>query len=107
MTQQIAEDRRKHQRILLPENHFLPCKSLAPKFEGIVSIIGTGGLFVRTNHALTMGQTLRLRIQDPSLKFEVQCTVRDVTEKGAGVEFAPLSLPKQRVLQNFLRTLRP
>ena len=107
MSAQRAEDRRKHQRILLPEDQFLPCKGLDPKFEGKVSVIGTGGLFVRTRHAVNMGQTLRLRIEDPSLTFEVQCTVRDVNEKGAGVEFTPLDPPQQRILQEFLRTLRP
>jgi len=107
MSFQNVEDRRKHKRILLPEHQFLVCKSLDPKFDGKVSVIGTGGLFVRTRHALTMGQTLHMRIEDPSLTFEVQCTVRDVNEKGVGVEFAALDQPQQRILQEFLRTLRP
>ena len=107
MTPQPDEDRRKHQRILLPEDHLLVCKGLDPKFEGRVSVIGSGGLFVRTRQALTMGQIIRVRIEDPALTLEIQCTVRDVNEKGAGVEFHALAHPHQRILQQFLRTLRP
>lgn len=107
MSQQNQIDRRKHKRILLPEHHFLPCRGLDPKFDGQVSIIGTGGLFVRTREPFEMGQTIKIRVEATALNFEVVCTVRDVSEKGAGVEFAPLDQPQQRVLNNFLSTLRP
>jgi c-di-GMP-binding flagellar brake protein YcgR len=107
MSHQNIEDRRKHKRILLPEHQFLSCKGLAPKFEGQVSIIGTGGLFVRTRQSLTMGQTIRLKVEDPALSIEVECKVRDVSEKGVGVEFMPLDPPRQRTLQDFLHSLRP
>jgi len=107
MSHQNVEDRRKHIRILLPEHQFLCCKGIDPKFEGQVSIIGTGGLFIRTNHPLAMGQSLYLRIEDPSLNLEIDCKVRDASQNGAGVEFINVDPPRQRTLQGFLRTLRP
>jgi len=107
MTTSRAEDRRKHQRILLPEDQFLNCKGLDPKFDGKVTVIGTGGLFIRTKQSLSMGQKVRLKVEDPALNFEVQATVRDASEKGAGVEFDPLDNPHQRTLQAFLSKLRP
>jgi c-di-GMP-binding flagellar brake protein YcgR len=107
MSHQNVEDRRKHKRILLPEHQFLHCRGINPKFEGQVSIIGAGGLFVRTNQSLSMGQTIRLKIEHPNLNLEVEAKVRDVTETGAGLEFNELNLPSQRTLQDFLRSLRP
>lgn len=107
MSHQNVEDRRKHKRILLPEHQFLPCKGVDPKFEAQVTIIGTGGLFIRTRHTLTMGQTIKLKIEAPALSLEVHCTVRDSNEKGAGVEFQALDHPQQRALNNFLTSLRP
>ncbi len=107
MTYNSSEDRRKHKRILLPEHQFLHCIGVDPKFEGEVSIIGSGGLFVRTKQSLTMGQTIHLKVEDPNLNLETEAKVRDVNEKGAGVEFTNLDAPRQRVLQDFLRTLRP
>jgi c-di-GMP-binding flagellar brake protein YcgR len=107
MSFQNAEDRRKHRRILLPEHQFLSCKGLDPKFEGQVSVIGAGGLYVRTRHQLTMGQNVRLKVEHPNLILEVEAKVRDVTETGAGLEFNELDPPRQRTLQDFLRSLRP
>jgi hypothetical protein len=107
MSHQSVEDRRKHIRILLPEHLFLSCKGLAPKFEGKVSVIGSGGLFVRTKQSLSMGQTIHLKVEDPNLNLEAEAKVRDVNEKGVGVEFTNLDPPRQRKLQDFLRTLRP
>ena len=54
-----------------------------------------------------MGQTIRLKVEDPALSIEVECKVRDVSEKGVGVEFMPLDPPRQRTLQDFLHSLRP
>ena len=107
MTYNSSEDRRKHKRILLPEHQFLHCIGVDPKFEGEVSIIGSGGLFVSTKQSLTMGQTIHLKVEDPNLNLETEAKVRDVNEKGAGVEFTNLDAPRQRALQDFLRTLRP
>ena len=107
MNYNAAEDRRKHKRILLPEHQFLKCKGTNPKFEGQVTVIGSGGLFVRTKQSLTMGQTIYLKVEDPNLTLEAEAKVRDVNEKGVGVEFANLDSPTQRKLQDFLRTLRP
>ena len=107
MTYNSAEDRRKHNRILLPEHQFLHCKGVDPKFEGKVTVIGSGGLFVRTKQAMTMGQTIYLKVEDPNLNLEAEAKVRDVNEKGVGVEFANLDAPTQRKLQDFLRNIRP
>jgi c-di-GMP-binding flagellar brake protein YcgR len=107
MSHQNVEDRRKHTRILLPEHQFLHCKGINPKFEGQVSIIGAGGLFIRTNQSLSMGQTIRLKVEHPNLNLEAEAKVRDVNEKGVGIEFTDLDPPRQRTLQDFLRSLRP
>jgi c-di-GMP-binding flagellar brake protein YcgR len=107
MSHKSVEDRRKHVRILLPEHQFLHCRGIDPKFEGKVSVIGSGGLFVRTKQSLSMGQTIHLKVDDPNLNLEAEASVRDVNEKGVGVEFTNLDPPRQRKLQDFLRTLMP
>jgi c-di-GMP-binding flagellar brake protein YcgR len=107
MSHQNVEDRRKHKRILLPEHQFLHCRGIDPKFEGQVSIIGAGGLFIRTNQSLSMGQTIRLKVEHPNLNLEVEAKVRDVSQNGVGVEFINADPPRQRTLQDFLHSLRP
>ena len=54
-----------------------------------------------------MGQTIHLKVEDPNLTLETEAKVRDVNEKGVGIEFTDLDPPRQRTLQDFLRSLRP
>ena len=49
-------DLRRHQRILVPSGHIMRIASTeGPKLEGAVTVIGLGGMFVRTNRPSLSG----------------------------------------------------
>src|ERR1700722_13055158 len=57
-------DPRRHARILLDPQHTLRCESAAPKINGSVTVIGLGGMFVRTASIQPFGAELRLRVHN-------------------------------------------
>jgi hypothetical protein len=99
-------DPRRHARILLDPQHTLRCESAAPKINGSVTVIGLGGMFVRTASIQPFGAELRLRVHN-SVTFEVGCTVRSVSENGVGVEFTAMAHQEEEKLKNLLHHLRP
>jgi len=100
-------ERRVHGRILLPEGGMIPCRGISPKFEGVISVIGVGGMFIRTRESFTHGTSLSVSIEDTSLKITADCRVCDVQANGVGVEFTDLDAETQRKLQELLQPLRP
>ncbi|MFZ0636439.1 MAG: PilZ domain-containing protein [Candidatus Acidiferrales bacterium] len=107
MTLTTPEDRRKQRRILLPEGRTLPCHGIEPSFDGVVSVIGMGGMFIRMRSAKTPGAVLRVRVEDSDLTFQVECTVRDAVESGVGVEFTKMAAEDEGKLKDLLHRLRP
>jgi hypothetical protein len=99
-------DPRRHARILLDPQHTLRCDSATPKINGSVTVIGLGGMFVRTASLQPFGTVLKLRVHN-SVVFEARCTVRSVAENGVGVEFTALARPEEEKLKNLLLHLRP
>lgn len=103
----VRKELRRHQRILVPEGHRIRCQGVDPKVEGIVTVIGLGGMFIRTRNSQPYGAVLNLRLQDELSAFDAQCAVRNVAENGLGVEFTSLSPADEQKLKNLLRQLRP
>lgn len=62
----------------------------APPFEGIVTVIGLGGMFIRTPNTEAPGTILSLHLDDPVAAFDFECTVRHITENGMGVEITSI-----------------
>ena len=79
-------DLRHHQRILVPEGRKIRAESQggSHRLEGIVSVIGLGGIFVRTRASEPMGAILRLKLTDSLVTFESDCTVRSVAQNEIG-----------------------
>jgi c-di-GMP-binding flagellar brake protein YcgR len=103
----IKKELRRHQRILVPDGHPIRCQGAEPKVEGIVTVIGLGGMFIRTRNSQPYGAVLNLRIQNKFSLFDAQCTVRNVAENGLGVEFTSLSPTDEQKLKGLLQQLRP
>jgi len=99
-------DPRRHSRILLAPQHVLRCESAALKINGSVTVIGLGGMFVRTASVQPFGTVLKLRVHN-SVIFEAGCTVRSVSENGVGVEFTAMARAEEEKLKNLLLHLRP
>ena len=99
-------DPRRHSRILLDPQHALRCESATPKINGSVTVIGLGGMFVRTASVQPFGTVLQLRVHN-SVIFEAGCTVRSVSENGVGVEFTAMARAEEEKLKNLLLHLRP
>ena len=79
---------------------------MAVCFEGVVTVIGLGGMFIRTSKAQPPGTTLWLTLEDPVVTFESECTVRHVAENGVGVEITAITPENERRLRALLLRLK-
>jgi hypothetical protein len=100
-------DLRHHQRILVPSGHTMRIHSngAALPFEGLVTVIGLGGMFIRIPKGPTPGTVLKLTLEDPVATFESECTVRHVAENGVGVEITAITPENERRLRALLLRL--
>ncbi len=80
-------DRRRHCRIVIPEKHLLECAGTNRPLNGQVSVLGLGGMFIRTQVHFPVGTTLGVRVNTDGETLETECVVRDVLPNGLGVEF--------------------
>jgi len=78
----------------------------APELEGVVTVIGLGGMFIRSNAKQPFGTVLKLKIDDPVATFEAECTVRSVAENGIGVEITKISPENEQRLRALLMRLK-
>lgn len=101
-------DLRRHQRILVPSGQRLRVHGNGggPRLEGIVSAIGMGGMFIRTDSAPPPGTVLNLRLEDRVAAFDSECTVRYVEESGMGVEITSISSKGEQRLRFLLIQLK-
>jgi PilZ domain len=101
-------DLRRHQRILVPEavKIRVQAKEAGAQIAGLATVIGLGGVFVRTNDTPEPGCVLKLDLLGPSVSFESECTVRHVGETGIGVEFTRIEPQEEEKLKALLRRLR-
>lgn len=100
-------DLRRHQRILVPSGHIMRVASTGgPKLEGAVTVIGLGGMFIRTSKAQPFGTVLKLKLVDPVTAFEAEFTVRSVADNGMGVEITKISPENEQRLKALLLRLK-
>lgn len=101
-------DLRRHQRILVPSGREMRIHSngASLRFDGQVTVIGLGGMFIRTSKAQPAGMVLDLTLEDPVATFESECTVRYVAENGVGVEITAISPENERRLRALLLGLK-
>lgn len=101
---QFTQDLRRHQRILVPTGHTIraECNGSGPKIAGTVSVIGLGGLFLRTRDFQPAGTVLHLKLIDSLVTLESDCTVRRVTDAGMGLEITSISTSDEQKLRFLL-----
>lgn len=97
---------RRHQRVLVPEGRTIRVEASQPGLEGVVSVIGLGGMFIRARDSHPCGTVLQFRLTDPSVSFESECTVRHVATNGLGVEFTQLTPENEQKLKDLLLRLK-
>jgi PilZ domain len=99
---------RRHQRMLIPSGHALAVHSndQAPKFEGTLTVIGLGGMLIRTRNSQPYGAVLNLTIEGPLARFEAECTVRNVVGNGLGVEITKITPENDQRLRALLLRLK-
>jgi hypothetical protein len=105
MTQRIL---RRHERVLVPDavdTHVTGNEGTAP-LEGVATVIGIGGMFVRTKAARPCGTVLSLVLTARAISIAAEGTVRNVAENGIGVEFTALTPENEQELKKFLLQLR-
>jgi c-di-GMP-binding flagellar brake protein YcgR len=74
--------------------------------EGVATVIGLGGMFVRTNAPLPPGSMLTLAMTCPAVSFEANCSIRHVNEAGMGVEYTALTPENEAKLKDFVIELQ-
>jgi PilZ domain len=77
-----------------------------PPFEGTVTVIGLGGMFIRTAKAKPPGTVINLTLEDPVAAFDSECTVRNVADNGMGVEITKISAENEQRLRFLLIRLK-
>jgi len=102
------KERRRYQRILVPMSHAIVARVFREgrHFEGVVSVIGLGGMFVRTREIITLGTILQVALTDPITSFDSECAVRVCTQTGIGFEIISIDPAAQQKLQFLLRQLK-
>lgn len=102
------KDRRRYQRILVPPGHAILARAFknGRRFDGLVTVIGLGGMFIRTRENLSPGTILQVSLTDPIVSFDSECAVRDSSETGMGLEILSIEPSAQQKLQFLLTQLR-
>jgi hypothetical protein len=104
----VLKDLRRHHRLLISEGRKITAESSAhPLLCGTVSVIGLGGMFIHTKNTHSCGTVLRLKLVDPFVVFEAECTVRNVAENGLGVEITGITFENEKRLKTLLLHLKP
>lgn len=103
-----GKDMRRHERILVPGGIEIQVtgRNGAVDVEGLATVIGYGGMFLRTTASRSPGDVLQLALTCRSISLELEGTIRHVADKGAGVEFTFLDTENEQKLWALLLLLR-
>jgi hypothetical protein len=82
-------DERRYHRKILDQPQWLECQGVGCELRGHISVVGLGGVFIRTLHLFPVGSALGLRIRKGKEWLEAVCVVRSTEDNGMGVEFMP------------------
>jgi PilZ domain len=101
-------DLRRHERILVPAGVELRATMNGehPKLGGTATVIGLGGMFLRTHAAPEPGSVMKLTLKCPLVSFQSECAVRHVTPNGLGIEFISLTPENEASLRKLLVQLK-
>ena len=95
--------KRHYERYRLPEQNEIPCEGVNFSLQGYVSVIGLGGLFVRTTENYEFGKRLTLLLHCQEGRVETKAVVRYAAPGGLGFEFVELRGENEHNLQKALR----
>lgn len=101
----MSRDSRRYKRVRVPEGGLLRCEGVDTDLQGDVSILGLGGLFIRTPIVFPKGTVFSVRVRDGEREFEALCAVRHLQPDGIGVEFVELRGKNEENLKSILQRL--
>jgi hypothetical protein len=104
-----ATEFRHHERILVPGQQAIQVESnrAGPQLAGFATVLGMGGMFVRTPDAAPAGTVVQMRLKCAATAIEIDCTVRHVNEQGMGIEFTGITGDNEAKLRHLLLALKP
>ncbi|MBI3668264.1 MAG: PilZ domain-containing protein [Acidobacteria bacterium] len=102
----MKENRRRHERILIPEDKMPTCEGVNRPLAGRVLVLGTGGAYLLTNDRYPAGTEFELRIRAGNDLIESPCVVRDVESGGMGVEFTWLNASAATKLRKLIARIK-
>jgi len=103
----VKLERRQHERVLIPEDKLLDCEGISRPLTGKISVLGTGGMYIRTRDTYPPGTELELRIRAEPEALEAAGVVRDVVPGGMGVEFTWIRGPLEEKLKRIMARIKP
>jgi hypothetical protein len=102
----VDTSRRRHQRISLPKGMTVAWYGGGDSQVSRVKTLGTGGLFLSTDHARSVGTKLTLLFEVPGGFVQAEAVVRNVSPgEGMGVEFINVGPQARALLDDLLRRL--
>ena len=108
MSQSAEVNRRRFRRVELPQNRWLACQAMGEglHFDGEVSVISPGGLFIRSPKVQHVGARLGIKMRNIMDVVEADCVVRNHQDDGFGVEFLDMRPTFQTNLERIIDRLR-
>lgn len=103
---EVRKDLRQHQRLLVPEGRRMAVEVAGLEFGGTVTVIGLGGMFIRTRNSQQLGSAFHVQLVDAFISLDAECTVRSLSERGMGVEFTGISPENEQKLKMLLAHLK-
>ena len=99
---------RRHRRVLVPAGLEIRVAASGNGLhvEGVGTVIGLGGMFLRSRKQPPPGSGMRFEMACPGLSFEAIGRVRDVTDVGMGVEYTVLTQENEKKLKQLLAQLQ-
>ena len=103
-----APDLRRQERVLVPQDCHIRATTNGegPRLEGSISVIGLGGMFVRTKAPLPPGSVLHVVLTCPTFSLESDCTVIHVKSTGMGVELTGITPENEQKMKALLLDLK-
>jgi hypothetical protein len=98
----MRTQKRYYVRYRLPEPSQLPCEGVGTALHGYVSVIGLGGMFIRTAENFEVGKRLAVRLHCEEGVVEAKAVVRYAAPGGVGVEFVELRGLHEQTLRQVL-----
>lgn len=107
MSNSAGVNRRRFSRVELPQNRWLACQAMGEglHFDGEVSVISPGGLFIRTGKVQPVGARLGIKMRNIMDVVEADCVVRNHQGDGFGVEFVEMKPTFQNNLERIIERL--